>query len=145
MRKAKNRRATRVMAVTATDPVIGKREASAAQAALAGAYAALAGRRINPILWLAMAHRAFHPDSAAGRIAALLAAIAPHYSAVHLKTLAAPLILSGQDTRDALAALERRGLLAIRPTLHANAMELTIRLPSMDAEAEFSAEERRAG
>lgn len=123
---------------------IRPKEAQRARAALAGAYAALAGRRINALAWLAVAHRHFHPESPEGRIAGLLAAIAPHYAAVHLKTLAAPLILSGHDTRDALAALERRGLLTIRPTLHANAMELTIRLPGIAAEADFAGEERRS-
>lgn len=124
---------------------IRKREAKAAQSRLAGAYQALSGTRINALAWLAVAHRHFHPESPAGRVASLLAALAPHYSAVHLKTLAAPLILSGQDTREALSAIERRGLLSIRPTLHANAQELTIRLPNMPEDAAFAGEERRAG
>lgn len=124
---------------------IRPKEAQQARAALAGAYQALSGTRVNALAWLTVAHRHFHPESPAGRVASLLAALAPHYSAVHLKTLAAPLVLSGQDTREALSAIERRGLLTIRPTLHANAMELTIRLPGMAAESDFLAEARRAG
>ncbi|MDD7973193.1 hypothetical protein [Roseinatronobacter alkalisoli] len=42
------------------DLVIKTREARAAKTALVGANQALSGSRINPLAWLAIAHRAFH-------------------------------------------------------------------------------------
>lgn len=121
---------------------IRKREASAAKGALIEAYQAIGAGRVNPISWLSLAHRAHHPGSDVGRIATLLAAFAPRYSDIYMRDICQPLILSRADAHDALKALQRAGLLVIRPSLRTEALELTIRIPQSNAEAANLAEER---
>jgi hypothetical protein len=104
-------------------------EARLAKASLAAAYQALQGQRISPIRWLALVQRQFHPNSPTGRIAGLLAAMAPDHADVRLRDLSGPAMLIQADTRSALAALGRAGFLTTRPTMRSGAMEMTLKTP----------------
>lgn len=111
-------------------------EARLAKAHLAAAYSALRGRRINPIRWLALVQRRWQPNSPTGRIAGLLAALAPDHADVRLRDLSHSAALLDIDTRAALAALTCAGFLETRATLRTASLEMTLRLPGTTPDPE---------
>jgi hypothetical protein len=113
-------------------------EARLAKASLAAAYEALQGQRISPIRWLALVQRRWHPNSPIGRVAGLLAALAPHHADVALRSLSGPAMLIDVDTRGALAALQRAGFLETRPTMRTASLEMTLRIPGTAPDPENS-------